>query len=323
MAVSSQATVQPWRWRHSALGRTVSPLLLGVAMAGVLVPRDAAADQIAYITGGPSIWAWDTTTNGVSLVTTPGIGGLDSLIFDPQGNIVYDSFGSNLVGRYNVTTHVNSPVTGGFVGPADMALEPGGGTLLISNASGTTISRVNLPTSSAIGSVSVGHRPDGLAYDNAGNLFAVLGLNSVAQINPSTGAILKSISTPNAPDGLTFDAATGKLYVSSDGGGFYTLPTDLSSASFTAIPGEVFDGIASDGNSLLFVVRGTGGLLYDLGTNSIVETSPAIRDADDIAPVTGPGSRQSAPEPASIGIMGLGLAMLGVFRRRRSRRSHR
>lgn len=319
MAVSSNATTWRRRPRRSALGRTVSPLLLGLAMAGALGPRDAAADQIAYITGGSSIWSWDTTTNTVSLLTTPSIGGLDSLIFDPQGNIVYNSFGNSLVGRYNVTTQVNTSVTGSFVGPADMALEPGGSTLLISNAASTTISRVDLGTSSAIGVLPVGARPDGLAYDNAGHLFAVLGLNEVAQIDPTTGAVLKTVSTPSAPDGMTFDTATGKLYVSSDDGGFYTLPTDLSSASFTSVPGKVFDGIASEGNSLYFVVRNTGGLLYDLGTNSIVETSPTIASADDIAPVAGLGSPQ-VPEPASIGVIGIGLAMLGAVRRRRSRR---
>ena len=132
-----------------------------------------------------------------------------------------------------------------------MALEPGGTTALISNAGGTTISRVNLLTSAATGSLSVGARPDGIAYDNAGNLFAVLGLDEVAQIDPVTGAILKTISTPNQPDGLTFDPTTGLLYVASDGGGFYTIPTSLSTATFTSIPGDVFDGIASVGGELL------------------------------------------------------------------------
>ena len=205
--------------------RVFSPLLLVAASAFVLAPRNASADQLAYISGGTDIWAWDTTTNTNSVLTNTGTS-LDSLMFDAQGNIIYDSFSGGTVGRYNVTTTANTPVTGSFAGPADMALEPGGTTALISNAGGVTISRVDLNTSTAIGSLLVNARPDGGPYDAAGDLFAVLGLNEVAQIDPTTGAILKTISTPDQPDGMTYDATTGDLYVASDGGGFYTYLTD-------------------------------------------------------------------------------------------------
>lgn len=303
--------------RHKVTPK-ISTLMLVLAGALAIAPCDADADQLAFITGGTDIWSWDTTTNTVSVLTNTGTS-LDSLVFDPQGNIIYDSFAGNTVARYNVTTMVTTPVTGSFVGPADMALEPpSGGTVLISNASDSSISRVNLATSAAIGLLPVGARPDGLAYDNAGRLFAVLGLNSVAQIDPTTGATLKSISTPNQPDGMTFDATTGMLYVASDGGGFYTIPTDLSSATFTPVTGSpVFDGIASAGNDLYFAVRNQDGLLYDLSTNSVIEISPSIPGADDIAPVAGLGSPPPAvPEPASLSILGIGLALLGAVRSR-------
>ena len=66
--------------------------------------------------------AWDATTNSVSLLTGTPTASLDSLMFDPQGNIVYDSFGGSTVWRYNFTTHFNTPVTGPFAGPADMTI---------------------------------------------------------------------------------------------------------------------------------------------------------------------------------------------------------
>lgn len=297
-----------------------TPCLIFAACALAIAVRPAVADQLAYITGGADIWTWDTTTNSVSVLTNPGIGGLDSIIFDAQGNIVVNSFSNSLVDRYNLTTGVNTPVTGSFVGPADMALEPGGTSLLISNAADGSIARVNLTTSSEVGSLNVGLRPDGLAYDNAGHLFAVLGLNSVAQIDPLTGAIIKTIATPLAPDGLTFDATTGKLYVASDDGGFYVVPTDLSSATFVPVAGSpVFDGIASSGNDLYFAVRGTGGMLTDT-SGTILEISPGIPGADDIAPVAGLGSPTSVPEPPSLALFG--SAVLGFWLvQRRKRRS--
>jgi hypothetical protein len=303
----------------NCLTRKFFSLLLLVSGAVVLTSGDAVADQIAYVTGGTTIWAWDTTTNTVTSVDNTGVG-LDSLMFDAQGNIVYDSYSGGTVGRYNVTTQVNTSVTGSFAGPADMALEPGGTSALISDAGGTTISRVNLTTSAASGSLSVGARPDGVTYDNAGHLFAVLGLNEVAQIDPVTGAILKTISTPDQPDGLTFDPTTGMLYVASDGGGFYTIPTDLSTATFTSVPGEVFDGIASSGSDLLFVIRNTGGLEFDLSTMTTVETSPFISGADDIAPLAGLGAPPTGvPEPLTLSLFAAGLVGAVAMRRRNSK----
>ena|SRR5271165_7042201 len=109
-----------------------------------------------------------------------------------------------------------------------------------------------------------------------------------------------------------------KLYVSSDGGGFYTLPTDLSSATFTHVSGSpVFDGMAAtNGNLLYFVVRGQGGLIYDLNTGTVAETSPFIAGADDIAPLTGLGS--PTPEPSSTVLFGSGFFILAaaVIRRK-------
>ena len=288
------------------------------------IARPAEATPVAFISGGTAIWAWDTNSNSVSMVTNTN-GGVDSLIFDPQGNIVYSLICCNALGRFNTTTLTNT-VLNNAAGPgvADMTLEPGGNSLLVSDAFGTTIGRLNL-TTNGINFLNVNARPDGLAYDNNGHLFAVLGLNSVAQIDPTTGAIIKSISTPNQPDGLTFDATTGMLYVASDGGGFYTVPTDLSSATFTPVlnpagAGYVFDGIASDGNLLFFVIRNQGGLLYDLNTHTVLETSPFISGADDIAPVSGLGSPVATPEPATFALLGSGLIAL-VRRRVRAGRS--
>ena len=276
-----------------------------------------AQADLAYVTGGNSIFKWDTSTNTVTPVTT-AVSSLDSLVFDASGNnLIYSVIGTNQIGMFNLTTLTNSIIANVGAGAADMTLEPGGNSVLVSDAFSTTISRVNL-TTHAVSTFNVGTRPDGLTYDNGGHLFAVLGLDEVAELDPTTFAVLKTISTPNAPDGLTFDATTGKLYVGSDGGGFYTVDTSLTTATFTNI-GKVVDGVASNGNLLYLVVRGTNALQYDLTTNTITESSPGIGGADDIAPLSGLGSQQ-VPEPGSFAAMGFfGIGLLFGFRRRVAR----
>jgi hypothetical protein len=144
----------------------------------------------------------------------------------------------------------------------------------------------------------------------------VLGQNEVAQLDPVTGAVIKTISVPNQPDALTFNATTGKLYVSSDGGGFYTVDPGLTSASFTSISGDpVFDGMATSGNLLYFVVRGKNGVQYDLNTGQITETSPFISGADDITLVAGPRSDPADPVPEpGTNIVLLRMGLLGLIR---------
>ncbi|HEV3330793.1 MAG TPA: hypothetical protein VG096_07420 [Bryobacteraceae bacterium] len=278
----------------------------------------SAHADIAYISGGTSITSWNTVTNTISPVTSSANGGsVDSLIFDTSGNIVYSIIGTNSIGKYNLTTKSNTILASGgnFNGVADMALDPGGASFLVSNAFDGSIDRVNDTTGVTTTLYNGGLRPDGLAYDGSGNLFAVLGLTEVAQLDPVTGAVIKTISTPNQPDGLTFDATTGKLYVSSDGGGFYTVDPGLTSATFTSLSGHVFDGVASSGNLLYFVERNTGGVQYNLTTGLITVTSPFISGADDIAPVAGLGS--PVPEPRGLVLLSMGLLGLVAFVRRR------
>src|SRR5262245_1353490 len=256
---------------------TVSRL---VVILGMLAPTAVWADAV-FITGGTSVWRWDTAPNTVTPVVNTGFA-LDSLIFDASGNIITSRITVNQLGSFNGAT--DSTLTASGIGPgvADMALEPGGNTLLVANAFGTTVSRVNVSTGLFQTNLNFGVRPDGIAYDNSGNLFVVLNRNTLARVNPTTGAVLQSLmlltatgaATVNA-DGLSFNPTTGKLYVSLDqsNGGYWIVPTDLSTQQLITLNRDI-DGLAANGTVLYLIERNLRGVQVDLNTNTITLLSP-------------------------------------------------
>jgi len=330
----------------------------GVALAGFALLGNgiALADTIAYIsnTVGENITAWDVTTNVLNPVVT-SVGGtgqsgeIDSLMFVNSTTIVYSIIGGNGIGIFTCSAFATNGTCSGVPSnnflnvspnnlnmPADLTADPGGTTFLVSSSGNNGVYRINIATGAETLLFNVGLRPDGLAYDSAGDLFAVLNESEIAQIDPGTGAVIKTLALPTPPgastpqaDGLTYDAATGFLYCASDDGGVYQINTALTSQTYQQIlmPANTitteFDGIASTGNTLYIINRDQAGIQYLLGaggavaTGALAEISPFDSGADDIAPATF-GSLVSSPEPASFLLIGAGLLLIGIGVRRMS-----
>jgi DNA-binding beta-propeller fold protein YncE len=318
--------------------RPARPARLGLVAASVVAlalagpTGSARADTLIVTTqavngGSNALLSVDTVSHAITPVFPLGGSFPDSLIFDSVGNILYTTNGgspANQIRSFNPNTNQDSLITGGLAGPRDLALEPGGKTALVANVGAgfpNNILRVDLSngtTSQLLG--NPGGFYNGITYDNAGRLFAVLNAQFVVELNPTTGALLNSRDVGGGADGLTFDPLTGDLFVSNNGGFISEVNESLTTQKNFGSGLGTLDGIESDGLGNIFVASfGVGIYQFNIasGTFGNFISVPGI---DDIAPLVGLGSPQqeAVPEPSSLALLGLGTAALaGWYRRRR------
>jgi len=259
------------------------------------------------------------TTDAVTVVLHAS--SLDSIVIDSQGRFIYDESGTSELHRYDPMTLLDTTIAStGLNAPQDLVLDPGGNSILVSNFAGDNITRTNLTTLTTTTLVPSIPTPEGIAYDNTGRLFVLAGFGATAmlyQIDPTTGAIVRmsaAFDPTNSLDGLTFDPFTGLLYASSKfGNAIYSIdPTTLATNNVGAI-GQP-DGLTSDSNGLLYVTSRDDFNIHSFNVTQQFTTLTNVPGLDDLAPASGLGSGQAAPEPSTLLLIGCGLTLVGLRR---------
>lgn len=325
---------------------TWAGLVAGLMAAAVLGTQGRASAGTLYVSTdtGNTIDQVNTTTRAVSPLFTTPHGPPDDLILYGAGSILYLDQNNGVAGAgqvrlYNIAADSDLRVATGLSRPADLVLDPGGKTILVSESSIGRIARVNLstgavtPLATTYPIPSGGIGPNGLAYDASGHLFAGIGNrfggpmgSFVAELNPVTGAVMGKTIGLNSVDGLAYDPYSHRLFTASTlGHVLYSInPNNLKDVKSIPLPGQA-DGVASNGQGLLYIGgRGTNAPIYQYNEKtatlttlvSAVAGATAIDLTDPANPVpTGATAFATTvvPEPASLVLLGIGIAcMVGV-----------
>jgi len=281
--------------------------LVLVLVVLAIIPLSA---QQLYITneGSASIQLLDLNTSALTTLYTIGVGKMfnpDDLTLNSLGQLIYTVPNEGAVNLYDPKTGANSTLTTGILYARDLAIEPGGQSLLIAKyVSPPEIVRYNFATQTTTVLVSKTAKLgtcDGIAYDPYGNLYAVANHNTIVRIDPVSGAILATLllephNGVNGGDGLTYDSYTGSLWATHDGKvlGTGLIQIPVSASGFTAgnftfypLPGIVnVDGIKSDGKGNLYVAAIHTALEYNVPTHTITKNI-VVKGADGVSLVPG------------------------------------
>lgn len=242
-----------------------------------------------YSLGSSGLYSVDRNT---LLGTLVGPAGYYGLAYAAASDSFYSSTGGSIVNtrKDGTVTTFTTDIPGGFAD--QVAIAPSGnfvaGALLSANQVGVW----NTATGVLAGAFDVGHSPDGLAFDNNGNIFT----------NNTDGTVTKlNFSGPN------YTGFTGTTLIAS--GGFYG---DLASvgtdgAFYLSQYGIRYDdGTVASGASIVRLTLKNGGGFDDGGTGG------------DDDPNGGGGGMSPVPEPSTYGLMAAAALVGLILHRRRS-----
>jgi hypothetical protein len=272
---------------------------LVAAFAAVLsfVAQPASASSILFGAtgsgGAPSnLYTIDTATGVGTLIGPVGFS-ITGLAFDPTTGILYGGT-SNVTAESQLITINTATGAGTLVGPygtgsqtmADITFDAAGNLYGLLEPGSDDLYRINKSTGAAtlVGDPGLGTAVTGLAFNAAGTLYLESN-GSLYILNPATGAVVSTVGTVFRAIGMGMDF--------SDAGVLFAIERLL--------------GGSTGPRNLVTVNTATGGV------TTVGATVPGL---DSLA--FSPSAATPVPEPASMLLVGTGVALASRFRRRKN-----
>ena len=283
-------------------GTGVGPLSVGfTASGGTVVSYYTDNALVFYPTDGNNQTVAGNGTIVTGYPTSTGIVSTGSHIY------VADQGAGSII-KLNADGSFNSTLTTGLGPATGMALNPSNGHIYVSNLSGT-IFNVDPATGVAkpfVSGITATYAPDGLSISADGStLFAEVN-EHILGYSTATGQQVFDSGAINLADGAAAAAGalTGNLFVNTNDGKVYEVNEKTLAETLIASGGSRGD---------LVTVDPTDGSLLLSQSNSIDRlTLPA----DSSFPTSG-FSASPVPEPATMGVLSIGMLGLGMFRRQK------
>ncbi len=309
----------------------------------------AVTDTLYFTTfaSGENIWKSTATYagdgnagNGTFTVTAPtGIAqtpGADGIVENPNNSqLLVGGQNTGSIYQVNPTNGSYTTLNAGMntfeitVGPNGNHVWGGG-----SEGGAATITEVPLnPTGGAPNVISVSGANSEVTHitfapgQAAGTAFYTDGTNSglgnFGTINLATGVTTALLTNVPYAHGMVYDPFTGDLILAGGDTLAQISTTGAVLSTLALSPGQELDQGAVTGTGQLYWADNTGNLVFiDYANTGLIGSSQDfvsnnffITSLDDIAPLVGSGGT-NVPEPATLGLLGFGVAALGALRRR-------